>query len=70
MLSVMVILRSWCDVKANIAIEDLIGLAGISLLALALFLLLGWPGVIGYIGALLTTAAYKMAERKRTSGPN
>ena len=55
---------------ANIAIEDLIGLLGLLLLALALFLLLGWPGVIGYVGAILTTVAYRLAERKRTRGPN
>lgn len=53
-----------------LAIEDLIGLAGIILLAIALFLLLGWPGVIGYSGAILTTVAYRMAEQKRTRGPN
>lgn len=51
--------------RGNIEIEDLIGAVGILLLAIALYLLLGWPGVIGYIGTILTTVAYRMAERKR-----
>ena len=52
-------------------IEDLIGLVGIILLAIALFMLAGWPGLLGYLGAILMTVAYHIAERKRkSSGPN
>ena len=51
-----------------IEIEEVFGLVGMLLIALALWFTLGWAGIVGYMGVILTTAAWLIVERKRRDG--
>ena len=48
-----------------IEIEEVLGTLGMLLIALALWFTLGWAGIVGYMGIILTTAAWLIVERKR-----
>jgi len=51
-----------------IEIEEVLGIIGVLLIALALWFTLGWAGIVGFMGIILLTAAWLIVERKRRDG--
>ncbi|MFN8493832.1 MAG: hypothetical protein U0350_39910 [Caldilineaceae bacterium] len=50
----------------RLEIEDFVTLLGLLLVGLALYWGIGWPGVVGYAGAILAAGGYLVADRKRS----
>lgn len=53
---------------SRVDVEDVLVLLGLALLAVAIALLLGSAGLIGYAGAIMLAVGWQLLEQKRNRG--